>query len=74
MIPEAPSPKATLPQNLAPAVDRACDRFEAAWREGARPRIEDYLREVPETAGTPHFSELLALDLAYRERAREPGP
>ena len=25
-----------------------CDRYEAAWREGRRPRIEDYLAEAPE--------------------------
>ena len=24
-------------------VDEACDRFEAAWRAGDRPRIEDFL-------------------------------
>lgn len=24
-----------------------CDRYEAAWREGGRPRIEDYLAEAP---------------------------
>ena len=24
------------------------DRYEAAWREGRRPRIEDYLAEAPE--------------------------
>jgi hypothetical protein len=27
---------------LARAVDEACDRFEAAWRAGDRPRIEDW--------------------------------
>ena len=24
-------------------VDQACDRFEAAWKAGERPRLEDYL-------------------------------
>ena len=33
---------------LTDRVDEACDRFEAAWLAGARPRIEDYL---PASAG-----------------------
>ncbi len=56
---------------LTDRVDEACDRFEAAWLAGARPRIEGYL---PETAGPERESylrELLTLELAYRRRDRE---
>ena len=34
-----------LPADGPLRVDAACDRFEAAWRAGQRPRIEDYLRD-----------------------------
>src|SRR5262245_45777122 len=33
-----------VPLTLAGRVDRACDAFEAAWRAGQRPRIEDLLQ------------------------------
>ena len=37
----------TMPQGRparpSERVDAACDRFEAAWRGGGSPRIEDYL-------------------------------
>ena len=26
-----------------------CDRYEAEWKAGRRPRIEDYLAEAPES-------------------------
>jgi hypothetical protein len=44
---------------LAAVVDRACDRFEATWRYGARPRIEDYLGEAEPPRRTILLSELL---------------
>jgi eukaryotic-like serine/threonine-protein kinase len=59
------------PPPFTDRVDEACDRFEAAWLAGARPRIEDYL---PETAGPERESylrELLTLELAYRRRDKE---
>ena len=31
------------PPRPSERVDEACDRFEAAWRAGRAPRIEDYL-------------------------------
>jgi hypothetical protein len=56
-------------------VDEACDRFEAVWKAGLRPRIEDHLCD----AGRPEYRvllcELVALDLDYRRRLGEPaGP
>ena len=59
------------PPPLTDRVDEGCDRFEAAWVAGVRPRIEDYL---PETAGPERESylrELLILELAYRRRNGE---
>jgi serine/threonine-protein kinase len=57
---------------LARHIDRLCNRFEAAWQAGKRPRIEDYLTDVPEPDRPPLLGELLALELTYRRRAGEP--
>ena len=55
----------------ARTVDRVCDRFEAKWISGARPRIEAYLRQVPRPARSSLFRELMILDLAYRTQSGE---
>src|SRR5262249_35205241 len=55
--------------------DEVCDRFEAAWkaatRAGARPRIEEYLAEVPEAQRPALLCELIPLEADYRRRAGE---
>ena len=48
-----------------------CDRFEAAWRAGPRPRIEDHLAEADEVDRTVLFGELLALERELRQRRGE---
>ena len=40
-------------------IDAAAERFERAWKEGPRPRIEDYLNEVEEPRRTRLLDELL---------------
>jgi predicted Ser/Thr protein kinase len=60
-----------LPLSQFERVVAACDHFEAAWRGGGRPRIEDHLGGVPEPARLALFGELLALEVAYRHRAGE---
>ena len=62
----------SLPLTIAAAVDRACDRFEAAWNSGSRPRIEDYLVGVDEPGRSQLFRELLAEDLRRRAALGEP--
>ncbi|WP_169976690.1 tetratricopeptide repeat protein [Tautonia rosea] len=52
-------------------IDECCDRFEAAWLRGDRPRIEDYLSEVPESDRSSLIRELLVVELAYRRRSGE---
>jgi serine/threonine protein kinase/Tfp pilus assembly protein PilF len=62
-----------LPATLVTLLERACDRFEAACRAGLRPRVEDYLTEMP-TAGRPALErEIRALEQAYRNRAADPA-
>jgi hypothetical protein len=70
-----------LPPTLVTALEQACDRFEAACRAGLRPRIEDYLGEMPEAGRAALAREMRALERAYRggdeaptiERPTEPA-
>jgi hypothetical protein len=66
---------ASLPLDLERALDPVCRRFEAAWRAGGRPRIEDYLADVPALARPALLNELLRMELEYRRRDGErPSP
>jgi hypothetical protein len=47
-------------------VDAACDRFEAEWRAGRAPRIEDVLAAAPEAERPALLRELLPLELELR--------
>src|SRR6516164_1286051 len=46
--------------------DQTCDRFEQAWRRGARPQLEDYLPQGSEHDPRELFADLLTIELAYR--------
>jgi hypothetical protein len=59
---------------VAARVDAACDRFEADWRAGRRPRPEDHLGAAAGPERPVLLRELLAVELAYRRREGEaPG-
>jgi WD40 repeat protein/serine/threonine protein kinase len=59
------------PVTLAGLVDRACDRFEADWKAGRRPRIEDYLDDTPEPGRPALLRELVLLELEFRRKQGE---
>ena len=65
-----PTEEGNRSPSLGGRVEAMCDRFEAAWKAGRRPPIEDYLGEVPEAGQTALFRELLVLELAYRRPGR----
>ena len=52
---------------------RACDRFEAAWRQGRGPRIEELLAGSPPHQRGALLRELVALEVELR-RARGDSP
>jgi len=54
-------------------VDQICDRFEAAWRSGAPPRIESFLVEAEAPERPILLRELILLELVYRSRAGDEG-
>ena len=60
-----------LPATLVTALERACDRFEAACRAGLRPRIEDYLGAEAEPGRPALFRELVQSEWEYRRRLGE---
>ena len=68
--------EAFLPEpTLSPAeelrVDRACQRFESAWKKGQRPRIEDFLDADTAPVRAVLLHELLALELTYRRQSQD---
>jgi WD40 repeat protein/predicted Ser/Thr protein kinase len=56
---------------LARRLDQICDRFEAAWKAGRRPRLERYLGKLPSAAQAELLRELLILELEYRDQKGE---
>jgi serine/threonine-protein kinase len=61
----------SLTVELSERIDRVCDQFEAAWREGRRPQVEDFLEDSPEPERTALWRELVSLEVDYRRRNRE---
>src|SRR5271157_4020789 len=47
-------------------IDDACDRFEAAWREGSEPQLAPFLAGASALARPRLFRELLTIDLEFR--------
>jgi serine/threonine-protein kinase len=52
-------------------IDELCDKFEAAWRSGARPQIPDFVALASEGLRSKLFYELLLVELEYRRNAGE---
>src|SRR5262249_5395919 len=56
-------------------INDAADRFERAWKQGPRPRIEDYLAEAEPGLRAALLPELLRVERELRRReGEEPGP
>jgi serine/threonine-protein kinase len=60
-----------LPPIQARRLDQVCNDFEAGWRGGSRPRVEDYLPAEESAARTALLHELVVLDAYYRRRSGE---
>jgi len=55
-----------LPATMALRAERVCTRFEAAWRAGQQPRIEDFLAGAVGAVRTPLLHELVEVEVEYR--------
>jgi serine/threonine protein kinase/formylglycine-generating enzyme required for sulfatase activity len=64
-------PSSSLSLSQLQQIDRVCDSFEAAWRAGRRPRIEDFLESTTVEERTELFRELLAREVELRKEAGE---
>jgi WD40 repeat protein/serine/threonine protein kinase len=69
-----PTDNDSVPLSVELRVDRVCVRFEAAWKAGQRPRIEEYLAGVEASERPVFLRELLLLDLDYRTKSDEQPP
>ena len=58
------------PETLDRIVEIA-DRFEAAWRHGHRPRIEDFLEEAPPANWPESLHSLLRIEVEIRRQHGE---
>jgi serine/threonine-protein kinase len=58
----------SLSATLAEELDRACDRFEAAWKAGAEPRIEDHLANFDILDRSALLRELIGVELDWRHK------
>jgi serine/threonine protein kinase len=75
MTEEARSEPDSLSLSVANRIDEACDRFEAAWKAGRRPAIEDALAAAPETERPALLRALLALEVELRcNNGDKPAP
>ena len=61
----------TLSATQIENVDAVCERFERAWQEGRRPRIEDFLDAESEAARPVLLQELMAAELEWRRSLGE---
>src|SRR5690242_8670560 len=64
---------ATLSLTALEGIVRACDRFEAAWRKGLSPTIEEFLERSPAAQRPALLRELVTLEVELR-RARGDAP
>ena len=55
-----------LPTDQVALINKICDQFEEAWRQGESPAIDDYLSEAPESARKALLHELVLIDASYR--------
>jgi WD40 repeat protein len=55
-----------VPPALGRRINEACDRFEAAWRAGATPRLEDFAAGWSGDERAALLRELVPLDADYR--------
>jgi hypothetical protein len=61
----------SLPLSVVRLVNRECNEFETAWRDGKRPRIEDHLPEVSDPARSALLRALVASELESRRMLGE---
>jgi hypothetical protein len=67
-------PSDALPVSQLLKIDAICARFEAAWKAGEQPKVEDYLGTTPEPQRAELQHELEKVDAEYRLKAKAKAP
>ena len=62
---------AELPLSLEYKVDDICSRFEAAWKTGSQPHVEDHVADLSDAEKPEVLRELILLDVFYRRQRGE---
>jgi hypothetical protein len=62
-----------LPGPLLLHAEQLCQQFEAAWKAGRQPAIEDFLAGMAEPERTPLLHELIEVEPEYRQQVGD-GP
>jgi hypothetical protein len=65
MADEVSSNSTSLSVSVLEHIDRMCLNFEAAWKAGRRPRIEDHLGALEGPERSAALRELVLLDIDY---------
>lgn len=59
---------------ISDLIDRLCDRFEAEWRAGLRPRIETFLARAPAEARNAMLRAIVPVELELlRTQGKSPS-
>jgi hypothetical protein len=75
MTPNEPPSGDVTPLAVQQRDNAVCLRIEDAWLAGPRPRVEDYLPELPAEERPVLLRELLGIEVAYRQHQGEtPAP
>ena len=71
MEPQPPNDVSSASLSRGLRANRICDQFEAAWKAGNRPRMDNFLTVIPPAEWPDLLHELLILDLHYRRQSGE---
>ena len=69
-MPDPTNPE--YPSLLHSTIATVCDRFEAELRAGKKPKIEDFLGDMPEPTRTALLRELQSIEAEIHEKMEEP--
>src|SRR5262245_2695305 len=65
------SKQGNSPLSVLEQIDSVCDRFEAAWKDGLSPRIEEFVGQATGSQRSDLIAALLGVELELRQRQGE---
>ena len=74
MNPKANPPDPSLPVSQLVEIDKICRQFEAAWKAGKQPKVDDFLGKTSEPQRSELRKELQSIEAEYRAKSGKDGP